>query len=192
MKRGSVLVRKGDKVRAGDTLGEVGLSGKTQFPHLHLSVRRDGAVVDPFAPTGPGDCGVVPAQTLWADLPDYQPGGVLGTGFSAAIPDYTAIRNGAGDQAPLDANAPALVFWAYAFGGQVGDQLELTVTGPGGALVSHSEALERNQAQFFRAAGRRLRGGHWPAGQYQGLARLLRDGQEVDRFTNIMEITPPQ
>ncbi|MEX0304067.1 MAG: M23 family metallopeptidase [Leisingera sp.] len=190
MKRGSIQVQKGMKVSTGDVLGEVGLSGKTQFPHLHLSVRKDGAVVDPFAPERLGTCGAAPADTLWAELPPYQPGGVLGTGFSTAIPNYGAVKAGSADEAPLAPDAPAFVFWAYAFGGQAGDTLELTVTGPGGELVSHSEALPKNQAQFFRAAGRRLRGGAWPAGTYSGIARLLRNGEEIDRFLSSMDIAP--
>ncbi|MBY6139125.1 M23 family metallopeptidase [Leisingera daeponensis] len=190
MKQGSVRVESGQKVRAGDVLGEVGLSGKTQFPHLHLSVRKDGAVVDPFAPDRPGSCGGAPARTLWAKPPPYQPGGLLGAGFSAAIPGFGAIKAGAADQSPLAADAPAMVFWAYAFGSRAGDRLELAVTGPGGEVVSHSEALERTQAQLFRAAGRRLRGGQWPAGTYTGTARLLRNGAEVDSFSRSMVIPP--
>lgn len=188
MKRGSIRVQSGMKVKAGDALGEVGLSGKTQFPHLHLSVRKDGAVVDPFSPDSFGTCGAASAPALWADPPDYRPGGVLGAGFSSAIPEYQAVKDGTADQAPLAADAPAFVFWAYAFGGQEGDTLELTVTGPGGELVSRREALEKDQAQFFRAAGRRLRGGSWPAGHYTGTARLLRGGSEVDSFSSSMTL----
>ncbi|KIC15636.1 M23 family metallopeptidase [Leisingera sp. ANG-DT] len=190
MKRGSVRVESGQKVRAGDVLGEVGLSGQTQFPHLHLSVRKDGAVVDPFAPDSLDSCGGPASHTLWADPLPYQPGGLIGAGFSTAIPGFDAIQAGTADQAPLAADAPALVFWAYAYGSLAGDQLELSVTGPGGELVSHSEALERTQAQLFRAAGRRLRGGQWPAGTYTGTARLMRDGTEVDRFSRTMVIPP--
>lgn len=188
MKRGSVRVQSGMKVKAGDVLGEVGLSGKTQFPHLHLSVRKDGAVVDPFAPDSFGTCAGASGQTLWADPPAYQPGGVLGAGFSTAIPDYQAIKDGTADEAPLAVDAPAFVFWAYAFGGQAGDTLELTVTGPSGELVAQSEALKKDQAQFFRATGRRLRGGSWPQGSYTGTARLLRGGSEVDSFSSSMTL----
>ncbi|UWQ78181.1 M23 family metallopeptidase [Leisingera sp. S132] len=188
MKRGSILVESGQKVKAGEVLGEVGLSGKTQFPHLHLSVRKDGAVVDPFSPEAADTCGTQPEQTLWASLPPYQAGGVLGAGFSTAIPDYGAVKTGTADEAPLPPDAPAFVFWAYAYGGQAGDFMELNVTGPGGEFVAHSEALQKNQAQFFRAAGRRLRGGQWPAGSYTGVARLLRDGHEIARFVRSMTI----
>lgn len=36
LRRGSLRVRKGDRVRAGDVLGEVGNSGNTSEPHLHF------------------------------------------------------------------------------------------------------------------------------------------------------------
>jgi hypothetical protein len=36
LRRGSVRVGKGDRVRAGDVLGEVGNSGNTSEPHLHF------------------------------------------------------------------------------------------------------------------------------------------------------------
>lgn len=189
MKRGSIRVETGAQVRAGDVLGEVGLSGKSQFPHLHLSVRRDGAVVDPFAPDSADRCGAPAKDTLWAGPPPpYQPGGLLGAGFSTGVPAYDTIKRGHADQTPLDAQAPAVVFWAYAYGGRAGDQLELTVTGPDGALVSNSTVLDRNQAQFFRAAGRRLRRDRWPDGTYTGTARLLRDGQLVDSYSHSMTI----
>ena len=49
MRQGSLRVRPGERVSAGAVLGQVGLSGDTEFPHLHLTVRKDGRVVDPFA-----------------------------------------------------------------------------------------------------------------------------------------------
>ena len=39
LKKGSVNVRVGDKVKVGDKIGVVGLSGKTFFPHLHFSIK---------------------------------------------------------------------------------------------------------------------------------------------------------
>ena len=48
MRQGSVRVRKGDRVAAGAPLGFVGLSGGSEFPHLHIVARHDDRVVDPF------------------------------------------------------------------------------------------------------------------------------------------------
>ena len=51
MRRGSVAVKTGDIVVAGQRLGLVGLSGMTEFPHLHFEVVNGGSVVDPFLGT---------------------------------------------------------------------------------------------------------------------------------------------
>ncbi len=48
LRKGSVKVRAGARVDTGPLLGLVGLSGKTEFPHAHLTVRYKGAVIDPF------------------------------------------------------------------------------------------------------------------------------------------------
>ena len=37
--KGSITVKSGDLVTAGQVIGQIGLSGQTQFPHLHISVR---------------------------------------------------------------------------------------------------------------------------------------------------------
>ena len=47
------------------SIAQVGLSGRTQFPHLHLTVRHQGRVVDPFAfGAREGSCG--DGVSLWS------------------------------------------------------------------------------------------------------------------------------
>ncbi|MFN3721578.1 MAG: M23 family metallopeptidase [Paracoccaceae bacterium] len=67
MANGSLLVKPDQPVAAGQPLGLVGLSGNTEFPHLHLSVRHNGNPVDPFDPDGTQTCGTGPDVSLWAD-----------------------------------------------------------------------------------------------------------------------------
>lgn len=187
LKSGSIAVQSGQHISAGTVLGQVGLSGKTEFPHLHLSLRRDGEVVDPFDLSAFPACGT-PGETLWRDAPDYQAGGLLGVGFNAAVPQYSDVKAGTADQSPLPASAPAFVIWAHAFGGQLGDVVTLTADGPQGRLVDHSATLTKDQAEFFRAAGKRLKGSAWPSGDYIGTAMLIRSGIEVSRFDSVMSI----
>ena len=52
LRQGSVRVRVGDGVRAGDPLGEVGNSGNTTEPHLHLGVTVGGAPGEPLSGEG--------------------------------------------------------------------------------------------------------------------------------------------
>ena len=55
----SMAVHAGQRVRAGQRLGTVGMSGQAYAPHLHYEVRKDGAVTDPvgylFASVSPTD-----------------------------------------------------------------------------------------------------------------------------------------
>lgn len=181
LRRGSVTVRTGDEVARGDVLGEVGLSGRTQFPHVHISVRdAEGRVVDPFDPDGELSCDdpAAPEEMLWIDPPAYVPGALLDAGFATRVPDYAAVKAGAAAET-LRAGAPIVLF-GYAFGGRTGDELALRIEGPDGAvLLEDVSRLDKPQAQFFRAAGRRSPQGGWAAGDYRGVVEFRRAGEVI-------------
>ncbi|WP_406649304.1 M23 family metallopeptidase [Aliisedimentitalea scapharcae] len=185
LKRGSILVEQGQQVTAGTALGQVGLSGNTQFPHLELVVRRNGKIVDPFAPASPStrsDTGCsLSGPHLWKDLPHYTPGGLIGAGFANKLPTYDDIKSGRANQITLTETDDALVLWGYAYGGQAGDVLRLTIDGPDGPFASHVAQLEKSKAQFFRATGKRRRVDVWPTGRYLGSVTMTRNGTLIDR-----------
>lgn len=183
LKKGSIAVRKGDAVSPGTVLGQIGLSGRTQFPHLHLSVRdQAGRVIDPFdARQQDESCRLRERETLWANAIDYQPGGPLAAGFADHAPSYEGVRAGL-PPAVLDRNAPALVFWVHFFGLRKDDRIELSLVDPNGApVVSKTHVMPRNRATEYRAAGRRARG-PWPPGTYLAEASLTRDARVISRI----------
>ncbi|RSK30736.1 M23 family metallopeptidase [Rhodovulum iodosum] len=190
LREGSVAVRKGMRVAKGTVLGQVGLSGRTEFPHVHLSVRRDGRVVDPFDPaSGPATCGRAAAAPLWQNPLPYAPGGLVGAGFSTTVPGFDAVKAGLASPATLPAGAPALVLWAHAFGGRAGDAVAFEIDGPGGARIfEHRATLDRAQVRFFRAAGRRPPAGGWPDGAYRGTAQLMRGDEVLGQRTVTLRI----
>lgn len=183
MARGSITVQTGQFVTAGDELGLVGLSGATEFPHLHLSLRKDGAVIDPFAPSGNIICGETMEETLWNTQVPAPPGGIILSGFASEVPEFDAIKAGTAARDSMPRDAPALVLWGYAFGARAGDTITIQITGPSGEIISQSENLvSRIQAQFFRAAGRRTPPGGWPHGIYIGSISFRRDGSVLDEM----------
>ncbi|MGI3169036.1 M23 family metallopeptidase [Pseudooceanicola sp. C21-150M6] len=187
MKRGSVSVRKGQQVAAGDRLGQVGLSGRTQFPHLHISVRHDGEQIDPFRPdAAPDSCGAAEAP-LWAEDLPYQPGGLMNAGFATGVPDYADVKAGTAGLDAIPANAPALVIWGFGFGTRKGDEMDLRIDGPDGPFFEHTEVLKAPKAQTYRASGKRLHAPLSP-GTYTGTVVLRRDGEELSRKVVTAEI----
>ena len=178
--RGSVRVARGVRVEAGDVLGEIGLSGQTQFPHLHLSVRRDGQPVDPFAPESATGCVSSAGPGLWDVALPYRGGGIMAVGFADEMPDFGAVRAGAAGLDRIGRDAPALVVWAFYFGPREGDEVRLRIDGPAGEVIDHRHAVDRTQAQAIRAAGLRRPPGGWPAGRYRARIEFWREGRVLD------------
>jgi murein DD-endopeptidase MepM/ murein hydrolase activator NlpD len=194
MQSGSIAVRRGDVVQTGQVLGRVGLSGNTEFPHVHFQIRHGSAVVDPYVGEGAGEgCGTVgtPLWTAGASAAlAYRPGGVLALGFTGVAPKLSEIEDGRHHNQRLAATAKALVFWSHAFGLRKGDIEILRVRDPEGRVVVEKEAppFPRDKATYFRYVGRRLKAAAWPPGTYVGEYRLMREGEVVVRAVRKVEV----
>lgn len=184
MARGSISVKVGDTVAAGAPLGRVGLSGNTEFPHLHMTVRHAGRVVDPFAPdmSAPQACGA--QQGLWTAQArarmTYRPGLALNAGFTDA--QITMGELEAGGLRPMTADAPWLVAYVRAISLLPGDSVELDVKGPDGASLAHDRAapLQRWRAQQLTYVGKRRPPGGWPKGRYIADYKVWRAGKVAE------------
>lgn len=171
LKAGSLRVKPGDEVQAGQVLAQVGMSGFTEYPHLHFSVRHGKQVVDPFQGETGESC-QAPKQPLWkADLRPvlaYAPGVIYNAGFAAGPPDPKQVRAGAYRADRLGRTSPALVLWYELFAVNAGDRLQARVTAPDGSLFAENDrVLDKRQARYFQFVGRKLSAAAWPAGTYQ-------------------------
>ncbi len=188
--QGSVLVKQGDKVVPGQRLARVGLSGNTEYPHLHLTVRKAGVMVDPFAPDLPvGACSAGGAgDGMWtreaAKAMAYKPGAVLNADFAAAPVTMEAIE--AGRIGKPAATSPMLIAYVRAINLQGGDVQKLTIRAPDGTILAQAEqpALDRAKAQYMIFTGKRAPGGGWTPGVYTATYAVERNGQTaiVKRF----------
>ena len=154
LRKGSVAVQRGQRVTVGQPLGKVGLSGKTNFPHLHFQLKRDGAVVDPFTGAAASDgCGVT-AESRWrpetaARLP-YRPFEIYNAGVSNRKPNAKAIRNGTFVGWAKGKGDGAIYAWVDTFGLEAGDEAVFAVRDAAGRL------LFKRRVDIAKRSSRRL------------------------------------
>jgi hypothetical protein len=181
--RGSLRVKVGDQVTAGAPIAQVGLSGNTEYPHLHLTVRKAGVVTDPFAP-GTTSCGAADgAGALWdtkaAAALAYKPGVVLNVGFASGPVSMTAVEEAT--PAAAARNGPALLAYVRAINLQAGDVQALVLKAPDGAVVAQNTlpALDRAKAQYVMYVGKRTPAAGWAPGVYTATYAVQRSGKAV-------------
>jgi hypothetical protein len=182
--RGSVTVKPGDRVASGQSIARVGLSGRTQFPHLHLTVRHRGRVIDPFAfGAREGSCGE--GVSLWTASQRtalaYRERVVLNTGFAAGRVTSEQIDAGEVGRSAPPADASALTAFVRAVGLRTGDVQRLSVIGPDGQLFAeHTERpLDRSKAQYVLYTGKNRPGTGWLPGSYQATYSVTNAGRVV-------------
>jgi len=182
--KGSIGVRRGQRIARGARLGSIGFSGKAQFAHLHLSVRQNGKPIDPFLGVAIGaSCQRKPGAGLW------MPGAVDAAGDSVLIDAGFADRaigtqlaeTGQVQRLKVSAASPALVFYARYINLHVGDRVRMSLRGPAGFRADADTApLVRAKAQFIAYTGKKLKARRWPSGRYQAQVSLVRNGKLVD------------
>jgi murein DD-endopeptidase MepM/ murein hydrolase activator NlpD len=193
---GSIRVARGQSVEAGAVLGRVGVSGLSEYPHLHFTIRRSGATVDPFAfERDPATCGS--GRPLWAPALRaslaYRTPVVLNAGFSDGAVTAGELDSGSIAERRIGPDSPALVAYARGIVLKKGDVQRLTLLGPGGEPMSENvvRPLERPRAQHLLFTGKRRPASGWPPGTYTGVYSVERDGAIALRNEVRLEMPAP-
>ncbi|MDT8368695.1 MAG: M23 family metallopeptidase [Longimicrobiales bacterium] len=140
LRRNSVAVEVGDEVATGDTLGFVGSSGNSNWPHLHFETGSldAGEVRDPWE----GPCGA--EVSLWEDQLPYQIGfRLVDAGLTTASPgDRTTLLNRPPTVDSVAVTQDRLAFWTILHNPR--NQLaDFEVVGPDGEIpISNRVALQ--------------------------------------------------
>jgi murein DD-endopeptidase MepM/ murein hydrolase activator NlpD len=181
LEQGSVAVRQGDRVQRGDVLGRVGVSGKTTFPHVHLTLRYNDEVIDPYSgkPAAAG-CNV-DRQPLWSEAQDYTPSGIVRIGFSDRPPTIDGLWDGEFTAPQIDTNAEVVLFWAHYYGVKAGDIERYRLVDAAGRVVTeYEQEIKANQINGMSYVGKR----NTPQnpvvpGIWRGEYSLVRGGQTI-------------
>jgi len=185
MRKGSISVKPGDVVAAGQPIGLIGLSGSTEFTHVHFEIRHDGTAIDPYTGHAMGTGCKAGGTPLWTDAAlarlSYRADAAFDAGFAVDRPEPWPARAGAYATATPTADSPALVFWIDVLGHRQGDRQAMRITGPDGAVVAEKlDTVSDARIQWFQFVGKKRPDAGWPAGRYRGEYVLTReiDGQQ--------------
>lgn len=182
LKNNSIVVKAGDKVSKGAVLGEVGLSGFTEFPHVHFGILKDGKIVDPF--TGKlhtEECGKK-NRSYWDKELDitYQELVIQSAGFADSVLNFDDIQKQLPQNSDIDLNANALVFWTILYGAREGDKIILEIKDPNGDIFHKKEIQQdKTRARQFYFSGRKNDNGQLVEGAYTATVTVLREADET-------------
>ncbi len=178
MKKDSIRVKSGQDLKKGDVIGQVGLSGFTQFPHLHFGIIKDNKIIDPF--TGldnTKNCGTR-KNVLWDKEIDlsYTPILIQTVGFSNDIPNLEIIERNAQSSSTLNITSDLMAFWITLLGVQEGDKINIKIRDPNDKIFAERNITQdKTRARQFYYTGRRTAKTPLIEGVYTGVVTVLRN-----------------
>jgi hypothetical protein len=195
MKIGSLTVRPGMRVQKGEHIGSIGSSGLAEFPHVHLSVRLNGKLVDPLSGERLEDeahvCGDLSGSMF--DTASRQAlvqpaAAILDVGLANAPPELSNLVQTGGP--PLvTGRSNSMVAWVWAINADEGAQFRFRLIGPGEVTLIDrmTDALPRRKANYLAYAGRKV---EVKAGTYQLSVEMIKGEKRIaskDRSFTISE-----
>jgi hypothetical protein len=156
-------------VGQGAVLGLVGSSGRSNWPHLHFEVRRDGVAVEPF--TGP--CSAT-TESLWAQQLAYQDSFmVTDAGLTNQVVTQAVLLERPPTLRTYPLDAPGFRFWLQVANQRTGS-IRFELRAPGGAAgdvvllpVGDSFSM-RYLVLDVSVSGALTQAGAWEIQVYQG------------------------
>ncbi|MEA5533540.1 M23 family metallopeptidase [Crocosphaera sp. XPORK-15E] len=156
LKQGSVLVKPDTQVEKGTPLGLVGASGLASFPHVHLTVRHENKVIDPFMGKEAISGCKTDKKPLWEAKIDYQPTGLINAGFAPQPPKSVELWEGKFLDQKLSKNSSALVFWVHLYGIIQGDIESFTLIDPKGkVIIEQNKPVKRSYRNWVTYVGKK-------------------------------------
>lgn len=193
LRQQSLVVKPGQMVRRGDKLGEIGASGLAQFPHVHITVSRNGEVVDPLTgrKTSEGcstsfqasDSLFSPSIVAKLDLTKPE---VLAFGLAGKPLDHQALVI-EGPPPQVSSKDNLFVVWGWFINLRKGSIIKLSLKDKDGNIVidKTSDPLDRNKATFSFFSGKRH---SISPGDYEIEVSVMNDSFMIRKASSIMKI----
>lgn len=194
LKLNSITVKKDQRVKKGDKIAQVGLSGMTEFPHLHFGIIKDNKIIDPF--TGKNnqeECAIEIKESrmkpLWGKNIEmaYQPLIIQAAGFFNKAPDFEEIEREVPSLSSISLKEEALTFWVTILGARAGDNIKMEILDPNGKSFAVREIIqEKDRARQYYFIGKRITDEKTLEGAYTASVRIERDDKEWSKNSAIL------
>lgn len=144
LKKDSITAKANQRVKAGDKIAQVGLSGHTQFPHVTFMVMKNNKVIDPF--TGQSNnksCGKIKSSLWNKNLKlQYQPFDIQSLEFSNTIPTLDDLDKNTNLSDAIKISDNKIILWGTILGVQKNDIITLEITDPNGKEFLKQETIQ--------------------------------------------------
>jgi murein DD-endopeptidase MepM/ murein hydrolase activator NlpD len=193
LRKGSVAVQEGQTVTAGTRLGLVGLSGDTNFPHLHFELRRNrNIIVDPFDASAGDDQCRTPAQSLWtksaAAALGYEPIAAR-VGFTTRESSRNDAIYGRVPDAGAEANVQALFVWFELYGVNRDDLISVQWGLPDGTWREPAQFVWQQDQSYLYRSGRLNLPAPLPRGDYAVRLKIVRGEDAPPTFDQTYRVS---
>lgn len=188
LKKESIGVKRGEPIDAGRKIGQIGMSGITQHPHLHVTFIHYNDQMDPFTGKKIGEgCINRKSTPLWNIKPASF--ALYDAGFSGELPNFDQIPQGNRGTNADDTSAQFL-FWTAFLGVETGDVIFMEIRDPKETIfVNRSTTVKEPKARLYQYVGRKLCDGFAEKGLYKGIAKLSRVLPNGETVTQSIERT---
>ncbi|MGY3356397.1 murein DD-endopeptidase MepM/ murein hydrolase activator NlpD [Bradyrhizobium sp. GM0.4] len=187
LKEGSIVVQPGTPVKKGDRLGSIGASGLAEFPHVHLSIRKDGRTLEPLTgrPLGSSReaCGATGGSLFEPAVRDAlsrSASAILLVGLSNAPPELAnLVREG---EPAVPRTSQTVIAWVWAINVETDTVFRMRIVDPDGKTLMHIETkpLERRKANYIAYAGGKSA---QRAGEYGLQVEMVSRGKTISSAT---------
>ncbi len=195
MKEFSLVVQQGQEVKRGQKIGQIGLSGRTEYPHLHITARKkdiDGNWnwFDPFYNKGT-ECGATP-DSMWLEADALEKaaiksGIVYNYGFSYNVPTAEKIATGDFREIKFTENPNMIIGWVEIFSTNPGDQLLIRLHDPiNNFKIEQNFTINKYQAKYMRFIGKKLRNPTTISKELKLEIEYIHKDGTVDKYTKLL------
>lgn len=179
LRKGSLKVKKGDRVVKGQVIATAGQSGLASWPQLGFAILKSGYMVDPVTGnTTQEGCGFKerPVIALPPLFMSYQPAAIVTMGFSIDPVTREQMAIGKAPRfAVMNREERTINLWAMALGIHTGDEVEIRIRDPRGRTFQNQTFVADADYERLPINVSRARGYvGWRQGTYVGEVKVTR------------------